>query len=79
MRKFFSLQKMLLLSCISMSYLINFSILSRSVPVFHVSLFNISQLFLPYHVLFMWFFLIIRKGLKYLKEFAVLLIKQKDG
>ena len=62
-----------------MSYLINFSILSRSAPVFHVSLFIISQLFLPYHVLFMRFFPIIHKGLKYLKELAVLLIKQKDA
>ena len=61
-----------------MLHLINFSILSRSVPIFHVSLSIISQLFLPYHVLFMRFFLHIREGFKYLKELIVL-IKQKDG
>ena len=48
--------------CMCMSYLINFSILSWSVPVFHVSLSIIYVLFLPYDALYKRFFLNICKG-----------------
>ena len=40
-----------------MWYLINFSILSRSVPIFHVSLPIMYLSFLPHYVLYMRFFL----------------------
>ena len=42
-------------------YLINFPNLSRSVPIFHVSLSFIYLLFSPYHVLYTRFFLNICK------------------
>ena len=45
-----------------MLYLITFSIWSRSVSFFHVSLSIIYQLFSPYHVLYIRFFLNIREN-----------------
>ena len=69
---------LLFLCCTCMLYLINFLILSRPVPIFQISLSIISQLLLPYDVLFIRFFLNIWKGFKYLKELSVFLIKQKD-
>ena len=52
----------LLWYCICMLYLINYSILSQSLPIFHVSLSIIYQLFSPYHTLYTSFLLSISKG-----------------
>ena len=49
--------KKTLLMLLYIMYLINFSILSRSLPIFHVSLSIIYQLFSGYHVLYTRFFL----------------------
>ena len=59
----FFFQKDALRCCICMLYVINFSILSRwkNVPTFHVSLSIIYHLFSPCYVLYMRFFLNIRK------------------
>ena len=54
---FFFFKKTLLMLLYIMLYLINFSILSRSLPIFHVSLSIIYQLFSGYHVLYTRFFL----------------------
>ena len=55
-------EKTLLWYCIWMLYLINYSILSQSLPIFHVSLSIIYQLFSPYHTLYTSFLLSISKG-----------------
>ena len=60
--EFFFFKKKLLWYCTSMLYLINVSIISRSVRIFHVSLSMIYQLFSPHHVLHTRFFLNIHKG-----------------
>ena len=82
-------KKCFLLYCTCIWYLINFFILSRSVPIFHVFLSVIYLLFLLYHVLYTLFFLDICKGFlsvavflkyyKYLEELIVFLIKIKVG
>ena len=61
-----------------MWYLINFSILSRSLPIFHVSLSIIYLLFLPYHVLYTWFFLNICRGFSLWQFSFNILIIWKD-
>ena len=60
--RIFFFKKKLLWYCTSMLYLINVSIISRSVRIFHVSLSMIYQLFSPHHVLYTRFFLNIHKG-----------------
>ena len=55
--------------CTCMWYLINFSILSRFVPIFHVFLSIMYLLFSQYHVLFTRFFLNICKGFS-LQQFS---------
>ena len=59
---FFLKKKTLLWYFTCMLYLINFFILSQSVPISHVSLSNIYQLFSPDHVLYTRVFLNICKG-----------------
>ena len=61
-QSFFFFKKMLFWYCTCTWYLINFSILSWPVPVFHVSLSITHLLFLPYHVLYTRFFLNIYKA-----------------
>ena len=63
LEKVFSFSKRLFLwYCTWMWYLINFSILSRFVPIFHVFLSIMYLLFSPYHVLYTQFFLNTCKG-----------------
>ena len=61
LEKVFFSKRRFLWYCTCMCYLINFSILSPSVPIFHVSLSIIYLLFLPYHVLYTRFLLNICK------------------
>ena len=60
--KFFFFKKTLFVNRTCMWYMMNFSISSRFVPIFHVSLSIIYLLLLPHHVLYMQFFLNIFKG-----------------
>ena len=65
-RESFSFSKGYFIYCTCIWYLINFSISSQSITIFHVSLSSIDLLFLPYH---MCFFLNIYQGFS-LQQFS---------